>query len=103
MKATTHNHVPAKLLSTDKLTPLLREELKSRKLALILHDLGVEEQCPWLPTLNEPIADCLGIRTDAEFQKYNMLMERFANQTHTVGDISTFVAAITKELKKPYL
>jgi hypothetical protein len=99
MNTRTHNQNQVKLFSKDMLTILLREELKSRKLASILHDLGVEEQCPWLPCLNDPIAECLGIQTDA-FQEYDMLMDLFAQHTSTIEDIASTARRIADELNK---
>jgi len=46
---------------------LMREELKSRKLGILLYQLGVEEPCKWLPSFNDPIADYLQLETDEDF------------------------------------
>lgn len=94
-----HKQNPVNLLSCDMLTILIREELKSRKLAAILHGLGVEEQCPWLPSLNDPIADCIGIHTDAEFHEYDMLMGLFVNHTCTVNDATKIASDLVNRLK----
>ena len=86
-------------LSSDMLTILIREEIKARKLAAILHALGVEEQCPWLPSLNDPIADCIGIHTDAEFQEYDELMDQCVNHTFTTKDAIKIAIALANNLK----
>ena len=71
---------------------LIREELKSRKLATILLELGVKN-CQLLPSLNEPIAEYLGLDTDEAFLEYDRLVDEC---TKEIDDSN--VAAIAKQL-----
>jgi len=76
------------MITKNTLTLLfVRAELKSRRLGILLHQLGVEEQCPWLPSFNDIIAECLDIKTDEEFLKYDKMMEVHASHIARVEDI----------------
>jgi hypothetical protein len=80
-----------KMRTYEKISPtlaaLLREELKSRKLARIFRQLGVGEQCPWLPSFNEHIAQSLRLDTDESFRKYDALMEELAQEINSLTEI----------------
>lgn len=77
---------------------LMREEVKSRKLASLLHQLGVEEQCKWLPSFNDPIAESLGLETDEDFNNYDLMMDAIACKISNENDLNNVVALVGRFL-----
>ncbi|MEJ0055758.1 MAG: hypothetical protein WDN75_08960 [Bacteroidota bacterium] len=79
---------------------LLREELKSRKLAILLAQLGVSD-CQLLPSLNEPIAECLGLDTDEAFLEYDRIMNECAEKVGSEsGVISNGARSMLQKMNK---
>lgn len=69
----------SKMTKENLLHHLLREELKSRRLACLLHEIGLNDS-RYTVTLNEPIAQLLQLKTDKEFFEYDRLMDRHAKR-----------------------
>lgn len=74
---------------------LMREEIKSRKLATLLHQLGVEEQCQWLPSFNNTIAERLGLESDEAFHHYDKTMEAIARKVSNENDLNKMLKSVT--------
>ena len=79
------------------LTLLLLQELKSRKLSILLHQLGVEE-CLWLPSLNEPIAQYLGLKTDEEFREFDIMVDKCVKEISDASDLKPTVINLMSRL-----
>lgn len=86
-------------MKTNHLTHLLSADLKSRKLSQVLHSLGVEE-CPWLPSLSEPIAEALGLRTDEGFKEYDILMDDCALQIENPHDVKAMAEYVLERMRE---
>jgi hypothetical protein len=97
MKKTTNTRTSGNSPLNDRLAILLREELKSRKLSELLHQLGVEK-CPWLPSLNEPIAECLGLNSDEAFLEYDKVIDGSVKMLNNSGDLGETVRQIIGKL-----
>jgi hypothetical protein len=69
---------------------LIREELKSRKLFLALHQVGLDD-CYFQPHLDALILDSLGIteHTDDLFGQYDEILERHSKKITADGNSVT--------------
>jgi ribosomal protein L12E/L44/L45/RPP1/RPP2 len=74
---------------------LMREEIKSRKLATLLHQLGIEEQCQWLPSFNNSIAERLGLDTDEAFHQYDVTMDALARKVSNEKDLHNVLQSVS--------
>lgn len=77
---------------------LLREELKSRRLSKLLSRIGINDS-PFMVTLNEPIAQLLGLKTDDDFRWYDFAMEHACRITDDQVSLTNEVETIARNFR----
>lgn len=77
---------------------LVREELKSRKMSMVLREIGINQNFLAVE-LNEPIAQLLQLKSDHDFLTYDRIVDEHANKIMNDRDsINQQVAAVLAKL-----